>query len=124
MSLKLTTEVSRAMPRRAQAISGVRFAVCLCVCCAIYGCDTPCGGTPGFNQDMLDEVGRGEWRPILFSLTLMHCILLERRKFGGLGWSAPYEFGQLIVPGVRSEMSSSEIRRAAIRRNCLGLYGV
>lgn len=96
MSLKLTTEAPIGVKERMRRIYA------------------------GFNQDMLDEVGRGEWRPILFSLTLMHCILLERRKFGGLGWSAPYEFGQAELSGaIRSlkgmmvEMELKKIKEAS-----------
>ena len=47
------------------------------------------------TQDMLDAVpGRAEWRPLLFAAAFMHALLLERRRFGPLGWVVPYDFGR------------------------------
>ena len=33
-----------------------------------------------------------DWRKIVFSICLFHAIILERKKFGPLGWNIKYEF--------------------------------
>lgn len=36
----------------------------------------------------------GKWRAIVFGICVFHAVLLERRKFGALGWNITYEFNE------------------------------
>eukprot|EP01064_Diplonema_japonicum_P034643 TRINITY_DN7253_c0_g4_i1.p1 TRINITY_DN7253_c0_g4~~TRINITY_DN7253_c0_g4_i1.p1 ORF type:complete len:4646 (+),score=1368.52 TRINITY_DN7253_c0_g4_i1:87-14024(+) len=47
-----------------------------------------------FNQEMLDSYRRPEWRPMLFAQCFIHSNVVERRKFGPIGFCIPYEFNQ------------------------------
>merc|ERR1712216_54308 len=46
------------------------------------------------NQDMLDACSMPQWRNMLYSICFLHSIVQERRKFGAMGFSVPYEFNQ------------------------------
>ena len=48
-----------------------------------------------FNQERLDSCSKkNEFKAILFSLCFFHSLIIGRRKFGAIGWSAKYNFNE------------------------------
>ena len=44
------------------------------------------------NQDKIDKYEFVEWRKLIFALSFLHSLVLERKKYGPLGWCVPYDF--------------------------------
>jgi len=48
--------------------------------------------TTTITQEFLDKVDHPNWRCLIFTICFLHSVVIERRKFGPLGWCIPYEF--------------------------------
>jgi dynein heavy chain len=44
------------------------------------------------TQEFLDKVDHPNWRNLIFTACFLHSVVIERRKFGPLGWCIPYEY--------------------------------
>jgi len=44
------------------------------------------------DPDRMERVDLPAWRQMLFNLCFLHSVVQERKKYGALGWSTPYEF--------------------------------
>lgn len=53
------------------------------------------GALSDLKREFFEEhIQEGKWRSLIFGLCMFHAVLLERRKFGPLGWNITYEFSE------------------------------
>lgn len=44
------------------------------------------------NQQFIEKVDNSNWKNLIFTICYLHSVVIERRKYGPLGWCVPYEF--------------------------------
>ncbi|KAL4479549.1 hypothetical protein ABPG72_018535, partial [Tetrahymena utriculariae] len=44
------------------------------------------------TQEFIDKVDHANWRSLIFTICFLHSVIIERKKFGPLGWCIPYEY--------------------------------
>ncbi|XP_058810344.1 dynein axonemal heavy chain 8 [Phymastichus coffea] len=64
-----------------------------------FTCEPPQGIKAGLfstyssmSQLMLDQCDAPQYIPLIYTVSFLHTVVQERRKFGPLGWNIPYEF--------------------------------
>ncbi|XP_059616596.1 dynein axonemal heavy chain 8-like [Phlebotomus argentipes] len=64
-----------------------------------YSNDPPSGLKAGLKmtygnltQDMLDFSNSNFYVPLIYTISFLHTVVQERRKYGPIGWNIPYEF--------------------------------
>lgn len=48
-------------------------------------------GTSVVSKEVFEQ-GDGVWRRLVFGLCMFHAVVIGRKKYGAVGWSAPYQF--------------------------------
>jgi len=78
-----------------------KFPIGLLQKCIKLTNDLPSGMKAGLKrtytqltQDMLDSVDKPSyWLPLVYAIAFIHSTIIERKKYGPLGWCIKYEFG-------------------------------
>ncbi|XP_060805314.1 dynein axonemal heavy chain 8 [Amyelois transitella] len=76
-----------------------KFPITLLQMSIKYTCEPPSGIKAGLmrtydsmSQDFLDYSDSPFYLPMIYTVSFLHTVVQERRKFGPLGWNIPYEF--------------------------------
>ncbi|CAH0695355.1 unnamed protein product [Spodoptera exigua] len=76
-----------------------KFPITLLQMSIKYTCEPPSGIKAGLmrtydamSQDFLDYSDSPFYLPLIYTISFLHTVVQERRKFGPLGWNIPYEF--------------------------------
>jgi dynein heavy chain len=44
------------------------------------------------NPEFLEKIDHPNWRTLVYGVCFLHSVVIERKKFGPLGWCVPYEY--------------------------------
>ncbi|KAL0851104.1 hypothetical protein ABMA28_006975, partial [Loxostege sticticalis] len=76
-----------------------KFSITMLQLSIKYTCEPPSGIKAGLmrtydsmSQDFLDYSDSPFYLPMIYTISFLHTVVQERRKFGPLGWNIPYEF--------------------------------
>eukprot|EP00770_Monocercomonoides_exilis_P005227 MONOS_5201.1-p1 / transcript=MONOS_5201.1 / gene=MONOS_5201 / organism=Monocercomonoides_exilis_PA203 / gene_product=dynein haevy chain 3, outer dynein arm alpha / transcript_product=dynein haevy chain 3, outer dynein arm alpha / location=Mono_scaffold00149:3327-12824(+) / protein_length=3165 / sequence_SO=supercontig / SO=protein_coding / is_pseudo=false len=78
-----------------------KFPISLLQLSIKVACESPMGIKAGMlrnynwlSEEMLSVIEKKEWKPLLYAMCFLHTTVVERKRFGPLGWNVPYEFNQ------------------------------
>jgi dynein heavy chain len=76
------------------------------------------GAYTWITQEVLSAVSHRAYKPLLFALVFMHSALQERRRFGPLGCSLPYEFTNSDLAAsiqiLQNHLTEAEVNRTPV----------